>query len=361
MAAHTHDDIDWAGRITALRRADELHAPIHEEIAARLVEQLGPTPVIVDAGSGAGGMSAAFAVALARHGGGQLVLVDAVPELLDVACTAARVAIEQAPAAEATGPPAEAVSALSDSPGVSVAPSASVSLGTEQAEVEQARAEIDGAAAAATVGRGHPGPGAAPTALATVEIDSVLADVASVALDQVVPRADLVWAASMVHHLPDQQAGVAGLVSALKPGGMLALVEGSPPTHCLPWDLGVGTPGLERRLLAARDHWFGQMRAGMADAVRMPYGWNLALGKAGLERTASFSRLVDFPAPLDAAVRDYVVQHIAWLGSTVDELVTQEDRDALRVLLDPVDPAYLGLRDDVYVLGARTVHLGFLP
>ncbi|GHF17313.1 hypothetical protein GCM10017786_59090 [Amycolatopsis deserti] len=352
MAAHTHDDIDWAERIPALRSADRVHARTHAEIAARLVSHLADHPVVVDAGSGAGGMSAAFAAELARRGGGTIVLVDAVPELLDVAETAAKAAVERAQS-DRTG------RTDPDAPATETAGTGST--GQQQIALEQARAELAGAATAATVGRGHPGAEAvASAALAgQVSIERVRADVASAELAQLVQPADLVWAASMVHHLPDQQAGIAGLVTALKPHGMLALVEGSPPTYCLPWDLGIGEPGLERRLLAAGDRWFQRMRADMPGSVRMPYGWNTALAKAGLERVGSFSRLVDLPAPSDEAARNYVLEHIAWLASAGDEFVTQEDRDILRRLLDPEDREYLGNREDIYVLGTQTVHFGW--
>ncbi|OXM69033.1 MULTISPECIES: class I SAM-dependent methyltransferase [Amycolatopsis] len=352
MAVHTHDDIDWAERIPTLRSADQLHAKTHAEIAARLVSRLADHPVVVDVGSGAGGMSAAFAAELACRGGGTLVLVDAVPELLDVAETVAKAAVEQThtDAAGRTDP---------DDP--AAVPRDTSSTGQQQIALEQARAELAGAAAAATVGRAHPGIEAvAGAALAgQVSIERVRADVASAELAHLVEPADLVWAASMVHHLPDQQAGIAGLVTALKPRGMLALVEGSPPTHCLPWDLGIGEPGLERRLLEVRDRWFKRMRTDMPNSVRMPYGWNIALVKAGLERVGSFSRLVDLPAPPDEVVRNYVIEHIAWLASAGDEFVTQEDRDVLRRLLDPEDPEYLGNREDIYVLGTQTVHFGW--
>ena len=358
MAAHTHDDIDWADRIPALRRSDDVHAPVHAEIAVRLVDQLGERPVIVDAGSGAGGMSAAFAAELARRGGGTLVLLDAVPDLLDVAGTVAQAAVERVRAEiDATAAPDD----LPRAPQRSGGSPEPASQYQQRIEVEQARAELDGATMAATVGRGHPAAEAVSTVASDgqVLINRIHADVASAELNQLVPVADLVWAASMVHHLPDQQAGVTGLVTALKAGGMLALVEGSPPTYCLPWDLGIGEPGLERRLLAAHDRWFGQMRAGMPGSVRMPYGWNIALAKAGLDRVGSFSRLVDRPAPPDDVVRNYVVEHVKWLGSVTDELMTQDDRDILSRLLDPVDSEYLGSREDLYVLGARTVHFGF--
>ncbi len=351
MAAHTHDHIDWAERIPALRRADELHAATHAGIAARLVGRLGVQPVIVDAGSGAGGMSAAVAAELARRGGGTLVLVDAVPELLEVAEAAARAAIVRVNAERIARVDLESPEA---------ATRGEPPAAQQQVELEQARAELAGSAVAATVGRAHPGPEAVSNAAfaGQVSIESIRADVASVDLAQLVQPADLVWAASMVHHLPDQQAGVDGLVTALKSGGTLALAEGSPPTYCLPWDLGVGEPGLERRLLAARDHSFGEMRAGMPGSVRMPYGWYTALVKAGLGQVGSFSCLVDLPAPPSQVVRNYVIEHITWLASDGDELLTQEDRDVLRRLLDPADPEYLGSREDIYVLGTQTVHFG---
>ncbi|NIH85267.1 methyltransferase domain-containing protein [Amycolatopsis granulosa] len=360
MGAHTHDDIDWTERIPALRHADDLHAPVYAEVAARLVEQLDDQPVVVDAGSGAGGMSAAFAAELARRGGGTLVLVDAVPALLDVAETVAEAAVERLRVNPDLSTPSNNSPGTSQDGRAGTVPDVPA---RERTGTEHARAGLDGAVVAATVGRAHPGVDAVSAAALTgqVRIQRVHADVASTGLGRLVPAADLVWAAAMVHHLPDQQAGVSGLATALKPGGMLALVEGSPPTYCLPWDLGIGEPGLERRLLAARDRWFGQMRAGMPGAVGMPYGWNIALAKAGLERVGSFSHLIDRPAPPDETVRNYVLEHIEWLGSAGDDLVTQEDRDVLRRLLDPAGPHYLGKRDDLYVLGTQTVHFGFRP
>src|SRR5262245_59219310 len=83
---HTHDNIDWPTRLVALRRADDLDAETNQQVAERLVSILGATdqPVVVDVGSGGGGMSAAFASALASRGG-RVMLSDAVGELLDAA------------------------------------------------------------------------------------------------------------------------------------------------------------------------------------------------------------------------------------------------------------------------------------
>jgi SAM-dependent methyltransferase len=294
MAVHTHDSVDWAARLPAMRRSATLDAPALAGVAARLTARLPPGATIVDAGCGVGPMSGPLVAELARRGGGTLVLIDAVPELLAAAVAAA----------------------------------------------EETAEAIDGAA---------------------VEIRSVHADVAGTRLADVAPPADLIWASAMVHHLPNQQAGVTALAAGLREGGVLALGEGGLETRCLPWELGVGEPGLERRLLAARGEWFTAMRTGMAGAVPMPYGWGVALRHAGLTDVAAFSYLVDYPAPAGAAVREYVVEHLAWLAGMDPALVSEDDRAAVARLVDPGSPDYLGTRDDVYLLAASTVHVGSRP
>ena len=278
--------MDWATQLTRLQRADSLQTDALSTVARRLVSALPPRPTVVDVGSGAGGMSAALAEALSRHGGGDLVLVDAVPELLAAATAAAR-------------------------------------------------------------DRGD----------SRVPVRPVLADLAADALTDLRGAANLVWASRVVHHLPDQRQGLAALVALLAPGGRLALAEGGLETRCLPWDVGVGAPGLQDRLLTARSRGFARMRADMTGSVRLPVGWGIALAEAGLADVSAFSYLVDHLAPLSAPARAAVVD---WLGSFVDapDDLDADDAAALDRLLDPTDDAYVGSRDDVFVLQAHTVHLG---
>ncbi|GAA4660125.1 class I SAM-dependent methyltransferase [Amycolatopsis dongchuanensis] len=468
MGAHTHDHIDWAARIPDLRRGDELHAAAFAEIARRLTANLPQGATVVDAGSGTGGMSAALAAELAVRGGGTLILVDAVPELLAVATETAAAAVEAVggqPSVIATTAThrvsahpahvhwpsqAQAVRAetASSATGHTAPAHADTAHGSERAagarseaadtalsgggpERAAARAQSETAATAPLGGPERPAAGAQPgtattnaepsggseraagaqsgTAAATdtappggperpaagaqpgtattdaphtgeagspagaaqpetltdpsrgvgpVRIEAVRADVAGRALGEIVPPADLVWAAAMVHHLPDQQAGISALASALAPGGLLTVAEGGLQTQTLPWDVGVGAPGLERRLLAIGDEWFGEMRSGMDGSVRMPYGWTTALTRAGLRSVGSFTALVDHPAPTTDLVRRFVLGHLTRLAETVDDRMSEDDRNAVRLLLDPEGPDYLGNRDDLYVLGTRTVHIG---
>jgi SAM-dependent methyltransferase len=291
--SHTHDNIDWSARLTALRRADELDAKYNRQVADRLVDLVDADtrPTVVDVGSGAGGMSAAFAVALAARSGGRVVLSDAVPELLEPATERVR----------------------------------AVAAGTE------------------------------------VAIEAVRADAADERLADQLPPADLVWAARVVHHLPDQQLAIDGLARVLAPGGWLALSEGGLATKCLPWDLGIGDPGLGDRLTAARDRWFVGMRGDIPGVKSLPVGWNKALAAAGLTEVFSFSYVIDHPAPANQAVRESVVDWLTWVSNVSEDQLTPTDRATVARLLDPTDEAYLAARDDVFILSASTVHLGQKP
>ncbi|WP_106964875.1 class I SAM-dependent methyltransferase [Amycolatopsis orientalis] len=307
MSGHTHDHIDWADRLALLRAADTLDAPAHAAIAARLAAKLPANPTVLDLGCGAGGMSTHFARALAAQNGGTIVLVDATPELLHEAERTVR--------------------------------------------------------AAAHPGNGHAAlPGGHPAAAdAMVEVRAIVADLADQALPDLLPAADLVWASRVVHHLPDQQAAIGALTAIVRPGGVVALAEGGLSFSCLPWDLGLGRPGLEDRLQAAQAEWFVGMREGIDGAVPMPYGWPVALERAGLAEVSSFSALVDHPAPGPDGLADYVHHHLSRLATHGADHLSDEDRATLAALLDPGSPHYLGNRRDLFLLGARTVHHGRRP
>lgn len=172
--------------------------------------------------------------------------------------------------------------------------------------------------------------------------------------------ADLVWASASIHHLADQQAGLDALVTLLRPGGRLALAEGGLSDRQLPWDLGLGRPGLQVRLDAANDEWFAAMRAGLPGSVPMPYGWPVALQRAGLGEVTTRTDLLEEPTPLTPDTRESAVAAITHRATRLIEQgrVEAEDTATWRRLLDPADPAWLGGRDDLYWLQARSVHLG---
>jgi len=184
--------------------------------------------------------------------------------------------------------------------------------------------------------------------------------------------ADLVWASASVHHAGDQQAAVDALAELLAPGGRLALAEGGLPSRQLPWDLGIGEPGIELRLDAVQDRWFATMRSALPGSVPMPYGWTDALRRAGLVDVTTRTLLTEQPIPLPDEQRDHVIAH---LRKRVDRLrPTEQTTEAERAyllpdedlavwdeLLDPDGPHWLGRRTDLADLSARSIHLGHAP
>ncbi|MET7393001.1 methyltransferase domain-containing protein [Dactylosporangium sp. NPDC005572] len=174
------------------------------------------------------------------------------------------------------------------------------------------------------------------------------------------PEADLVWSSAAVHHAGDQQATLDKLARLVRPGGRLAIAEGGLRPRHLPWDVGVGEPGLEVRLDAAQDRFFARMRAELPGSVPMPYGWPEALRRAGLEDVTTRTFLLERPVPLSAADRERVVaqlgRRLEWLRDT--DLLAGEDRRTWERLLDPDGPDWLGHRDDLHSIEARSVQLG---
>jgi|SRR5215468_1646524 len=177
------------------------------------------------------------------------------------------------------------------------------------------------------------------------------------------PPVDLLWASGVVHHAPDQQAALDGLARLLAPEGRLALAEGGLHARHLPWDVGLGEPGLEMRFDAAQDSWFAGMRAALPGVVPMPYGWTEALRRAGLVGVTTRSTLLERPAPLAPVDRAAVVGSLRWRVDRLTETghLTAADADAWQRLLDPADPSYLGHRTDLYHLQARSIHIGHRP
>lgn len=197
----------------------------------------------------------------------------------------------------------------------------------------------------------------AATAGPDVRVLSVQADVARGDLSAV-GQADLVFASFVVHHLPDQLAGLRRLLKLVRPGGRLALVGSGLEPRVLPWDVGVGEPGLESRLVAARAERFREMRAEMPGSVRLRSGWATAMAEAGLDDVLSWTQLVDRPAPVSGAAMTAVLRRLEWLRRGAEGRVAQDDLNAVDALLDPTGPHYAGTRDDVYYLLAKTIHVG---
>lgn len=177
------------------------------------------------------------------------------------------------------------------------------------------------------------------------------------ALDEL-PDADVIWASRVLHHVPDQAATLRSLGARLRPGGVLALVEGGLPTRFLPAESGVGEPGLTERVDAAVA---GEVHARLhhdhaAGAARPVLDWPAQLADAGLAPSGTRSFLLDLPAPVSEQVRGWLIARLVESRSWAGGALSAGDRDALDRLLDAEDPLGIARRPDLFLLTAVTVH-----
>ncbi|MEU0370198.1 class I SAM-dependent methyltransferase [Streptomyces sp. NPDC006283] len=168
-------------------------------------------------------------------------------------------------------------------------------------------------------------------------------------------EADLIWAGGFVHHLGDQRAALGTLGRLLRPGGLIAVLEGGLPARHLPRDIGIGRPGLESRVGAAVEDWFARMRAELPGAKDEVEDWRALLAASGLTPSGTRSFLLDVPAPVPMSVREQLVSAFAWQRRLVEGLLPDDDIAVLDRLLDPEDAEGLLRRADAHLLTARTV------
>ena len=129
----------------------------------------------------------------------------------------------------------------------------------------------------------------------------------------------------------------------------------------LPWDVGVGDPGLEVRLEAAENVIFTRMRTRLPGYVPMTYGWIEALPRAGLANVATWNFLVDQPSPLPAAEHAAVIDRLRRRVDRVREvgLLSDTDMAAWDQLFAAESSTFRG-RTDLFRLEVRSVHVGVL-
>ncbi|MEX5270874.1 trans-aconitate 2-methyltransferase [Kocuria sabuli] len=158
-----------------------------------------------------------------------------------------------------------------------------------------------------------------------------------------VGAADLVWASSFLHEVADPGAVLGDVRDALRPGGLLVVVEMDALPRFLPDDIGLGRPGLEFRCHRA-----------LADA-----GWNAhpdwrpLLEHAGFEVLAP--RTVSTGAsPAPSATARCAAAWFARMRPALQDRLAAEDLDVLDHLMAPDAPEALLNRRDLSFRGSRT-------
>jgi SAM-dependent methyltransferase len=162
---------------------------------------------------------------------------------------------------------------------------------------------------------------------------------------------DLAWASMSLHHMADPDRVLRELVTALSPGGVVAVAEFAEPLRFLPDEVG---DGLEQRLLAALSDANAQMVAHMAS------DWSARVAAVGLSVVARRGFEVDLADPLPAGAGRYARLWFERLFEGVDDRLGAGDRTKLECLVHGTGADALENRNDLHLRGVRTVTLARL-
>jgi len=122
---------------------------------------------------------------------------------------------------------------------------------------------------------------------------------------------DLVWASLSLHHMADPDRALTEVFTALRPGGLLAVLEMDSFPRFLPDDLGIGRPGLEERCHAA-------LAEGQAEEVpHLGSDWGARLSQVGFIIKAERPFTIDLTPPLRASAGRYAQASLRRIRSTV--------------------------------------------
>ncbi len=163
---------------------------------------------------------------------------------------------------------------------------------------------------------------------------------------------DLVWASNSLHHMADPDRVLAGVFTALQPGGVLAVAEMGSFPRFLPPDIG---SGLEERCHAA-------LAEGLAHQLpQLASDWGPRLRTAGFLSEAERTFAIHLVPPLPAAARRYAQLSLRRIRSALDGQISAADLAALDMLLDDDGPGSVLRRGDLAVRTARTVWVARRP
>lgn len=173
-------------------------------------------------------------------------------------------------------------------------------------------------------------------------------------------RFDLVWCSHVVHGQPDQLATVRELRRVLKPAGRLALREDFFWHNLLPHDVGLGAPGLQYRIAARDAERCGAWRRTLPGAVAYPHGWTRLLRDAGCADVRARTFVAELLPPFTAEDRAHLGRSLRSLRDEAarGDGFGDDDRRAIERLTDPDDPAYALDRPDLYFVDTATVYVG---
>lgn len=171
---------------------------------------------------------------------------------------------------------------------------------------------------------------------------------------------DLIWVSMVLHHIDDPVAAVTELRRILKPGGRLAIREGGLPLRLIPFDIGLGEPGLQDRLKVASNQWFAAMQRDTLGGLPYPYGWARLLRDGGFEAVTAKSFALDALPPFEPWTLELLIRQMRHSIERTEygAFLSAEDWALVESLTDPANPNALHHRDDLHAQQADSVYVG---
>jgi ubiquinone/menaquinone biosynthesis C-methylase UbiE len=172
---------------------------------------------------------------------------------------------------------------------------------------------------------------------------------------------DLVWSSAALHHVADKRTVVHELKRVLKPGGRLAIREGGLPLQLLPFDIGIGEPGLQYRLHLADERWFAAM---LRDTLpnNIPYAWAQLLRDESFHsvtaRTFAQLLLPPFTDEQKQFITTRLERNLVRDQGGYGPFLNEADRETLTQLLDGTSAQHLLNRSDVQIHYGLSVYVG---
>ena len=166
---------------------------------------------------------------------------------------------------------------------------------------------------------------------------------------------DVALASLSLHHVADPDRVLAELFAALRPGGVVAVAEMTEPPGVLPDDLGLGRPGLERRMLDLVNAEFKH------SLPELGSDWASRLTAAGFELVDEREIQLDVRAPYPPELRRFALLWLQRMAGRVRDGLPSDDANVLDALIAEDGPASVTQRDDLHVHGSRTVTVARRP
>lgn len=152
-------------------------------------------------------------------------------------------------------------------------------------------------------------------------------------------RADLVWASASLHEVPDPARAFQRLFDALRPGGLLAVLEMDAPSRVLP----AGYASWEERFRAAG----GGTPADHPD-------WTDVITAAGFDALRTTQLVQDSTMTADGPAGEYAALELRRVAHGVQRALGEEDRTVLEALLGE-GPGGVRALGELWIRGTRTL------